>query len=205
MQRIIQRTLQILFLALFIALAALGKVQLWMGVFAAGVALSFFFGRVYCGWACPIGTATAGVTFLKKKLRIKNIRTPAFLKKPFIRYFVLAAFVAVFALTMVQGLKAPVLPILFGAGVLAAAFFHEELWHRCLCPYGTILQLTSTLSKRGMKIDGALCTDCGKCVRVCPSGAAVKKERHTIVQNECLVCRDCVQSCPKEAVRYGKA
>ena len=98
MKRNFQRIMQIAFLALFIILFVKGKVQLWMGLFLFAIIVSFLLGRVYCGWICPINTVMKGVTWIKKKLHIKNIEISVFLTKPWVRFFTLGLFIAIFVL-----------------------------------------------------------------------------------------------------------
>jgi formate hydrogenlyase subunit 6/NADH:ubiquinone oxidoreductase subunit I len=52
------------------------------------------------------------------------------------------------------------------------------------------------------RINGGLCTGCGKCVDVCPTGALDLVEgRATIVRPElCSYCSDCEELCSKEAI-----
>lgn len=69
---------QILFLAIFVFLLIIGKNMLWMALFAIGVLVSIFFGRFYCGWVCQMGTLLRGMSYIKKKLRIPQIKTPGF-------------------------------------------------------------------------------------------------------------------------------
>jgi ferredoxin len=52
------------------------------------------------------------------------------------------------------------------------------------------------------RINGNICTGCGKCVDVCPTGALDLVEgRAAIVRLElCSYCGDCEELCPKEAI-----
>jgi len=205
MRKVLQIILQIIFLALFAFLVITEKVQLWMAIFVLGLVLSLFFSRLYCGWACPIDTLTGSVAWLKKKLKIKNIRIPTFLKKPAIRYIVLGLFVAMFAFTMISGKKLPVLPALLIIGVALTLFFPEELWHRYLCPYGTLFHLIARKPILSMRIDQNVCTNCGACRRVCPAVAIERKaENHVIKENACLVCFACSPICKQKAISYRK-
>jgi polyferredoxin len=175
-----------------------------MGLFVLGAAASFLFGRFYCGWMCSINTVLTGVTFIKQKLKIRSAPVPSVFKKPWVRYSALGLFAAVFVFTIASGKRLPVLPILFGFGILLSLVYPEELWHRYLCPYGSILNLTSSKTKHGMQIDEDSCNNCGTCVRVCPSKAVVKnKVKHKINQQDCLVCMKCEVNCKKEAIRYN--
>lgn len=204
MKRKIQRIIQISLLSLFCILILKGKIQLWMGLFVLGVAASFLFGRFYCGWMCSINTVLSGVTFIKKKLKIKSAPLPRIFLKPWVRYSTFGLFVVVFVITLASGKRFPVLPILFGFGILLSLIYPEELWHRYLCPYGSMLNLTSSKSKHGMQVDEALCNNCGTCRQVCPSKAVVKtKMKHKINKPDCLVCMKCEVNCKKKAISYN--
>jgi len=202
MSRILQRTIQVIFLLMFGFLVFTGKVQIWLGVFVGSVFLSIFFGRFFCGWICPINSVMRVVSWIKAKLKIKGFNPPAFMKKPFIRYIILAAFILSFAFVMYSGKKLPILPGLFAAGVFLTFFFPESFWHKNLCPYGTILSITSKKSKFFVKIDSNKCIDCGVCKKVCPAEAVHKSDKHSIQKNSCIVCLDCSRKCPVNAIHY---
>lgn len=202
MKKTIQRIVQVLFLGLFLFLLIRGKVQVLIGIFLLSLVLSLFFSRFYCGWICPINTLLKPITFLKKKFRVGSIRTPSFLKNGVLRILLLVAFLGLMVFTLRSGKQLPVLPALVAIGVFLSLFFEEELWHRWLCPYGTLLSLPSRAAKKQMVIDAELCTNCGRCKRVCPSGAIVKEEKHRIIKSECLVCHECERVCTKGAISY---
>ena len=145
------------------------------------------------------------ITWAKRKLHIKSFKVPNFLKKTWVRIFMLILFLGVLIVTLRTGKKLPVLPILVVLGFTLTLFFPEELWHRYLCPYGTILSLPSRKAPYGMKIDEQKCISCGKCMKVCPSVAITKEgKKYSITNNACLVCRACAESCPVEAITYHK-
>lgn len=203
MKRALQLVGQLLFVVIFAVLIATGRVQIWIGLIIAGIVISLLLGRVYCGWVCPINTVMNVVTWIKQKFSFKGFKIPQFVKNPWVRYLMLGLFLGTFILTIITGNKLPVLPALFAAGVLLTFFFPEELWHRYLCPYGTILSLPSSKSKFSMKIDQDLCTNCGACKRVCPAAAVENcEEKYTITKNNCLVCTDCVPECRQNAISY---
>lgn len=203
MRKIVQRSIQILFLALFVVLAINGKIQVWMGIFVLSALASLVFSRFYCGWLCPINTVLKPVTWVKKKLHIKSFKVPNFLKKTWVRIFMLVLFLGILIFTLKTGKRLPVLPISVALGFVLTLFFPEELWHRYLCPYGTILSLPSRKAKFGMKIDEEKCISCGKCMKVCPSVAITKEgKKYSITKNDCLVCRACTEVCPVDAITY---
>ena len=202
MKRALQIITQIIFLALFILLFVMGKVQLWMGLLLLGIAASFLLGRVYCGWFCSINTVMRGVTWIKIKLHIKSLKIPGFIKKPWVRFLFLGLFIGAFAFSMATGKKLPVLPIIFVLGIVLTFLFPEELWHRYLCPLGTILSLPSSKAKHRMFIDAEKCNNCGACTRVCPAKAIVKEDKHKIKKADCLVCMECSTKCKQNAITY---
>ena len=194
---------QLIFLALFSVLIATGRVQIWVGLFLLGVVLSFFLGRIYCGWLCPINTVMNAVTAVKKKLGIKKQRIPKVLTGLWIRYLVLILFIAAFAFSMITGKTIPALPILFAMGVILTFFFPEELWHRYICPYGTILSLPSKTAKLNMTINQEKCNSCGICKKICQADSIqIIDKTYSIKKNNCLVCLDCATSCPQKAISY---
>ncbi len=203
MHKIIQVLVQIVFLALFIALIALDLMQMWLGVFALALLSALLFSRFYCGWLCPINTIMKAVEYLRKTFRIPRFSTPNFLKRNSIRYSFLGVFVVAFLFVIVTGRQIPVLPGLLILGALVTLLFEESLFHRYLCPYGTLLKALSKKSKRAMIIDEETCTNCGLCKKACPTEAIEKlKHAHHIHIDECLVCHNCSRVCPVDAIRY---
>lgn len=203
MKKNIQTVIQIAFLAVFVAVVITGKMPLWLGIFIGGVVLSIFLGRLFCGYVCPINTLMEAVSFIKRKLRIKNFNSPTFLKKKPIRYSALVLFFVAFIFVMVSGKPLPVLPLLVILGVVSTIFFSEELWHRFLCPYGTIFSFASRKSSIAMKIDPEKCNNCSACTKVCPANSITRDEKtHSIEKNECIVCRRCSRVCNQSAIKY---
>src|SRR5690554_3010299 len=87
---------QLIALFLFIALLITGRIQVWMGIFLGSVVLTLFFGRIYCGWICPINTVMKLVTGIKARFKFRSFAVPKLLKKPVFRYGMLAAFLLAF-------------------------------------------------------------------------------------------------------------
>ena len=204
MKYVLQRIVQLISLALFVLVTISGKMPLWMAIFVLGVIATLLIGRIYCGWICPINTLMQGVSWIKKKLKIKSLPIPKFMKRSWVRYTMLGVFLLLFVFTMVSGKRLPVLPALLGIGVLITLVFPEALWHRYLCPYGTILSLPGRASKRTMGIDHSRCTNCGLCAKACPADAITKEQgQYNISRKDCLVCMDCQRACPTQAIAYG--
>lgn len=190
-------------LAVFGFLIINGRVQIWMGLLVFGILGSILFGRFYCGWMCPINTVFKAIAWIKNKLNINSLQTPDFLKNKLIRIFAFGIFVAVFGFILIAKVKIPVLPVLFILGILITLLFSEELWHRYLCPYGSMLRISSSRTKHTMVIDEGACNNCGICKNVCPAAAVVKDNgSHEILKGDCLICMECSTACPKNSISY---
>src|SRR5690554_3408227 len=81
---------RIIFLILFVVLFLTKKIQLWLVVYAIGFLLSFFYGRIYCGYLCPMNSGMNAVDKLAKKFKIQKKSIPPILTNPRLAYGVLA-------------------------------------------------------------------------------------------------------------------
>ncbi len=192
-------------LALIVLLIKNNKLQVWLAVFAAGAAVSLLAGRFFCGWICPMETLFRPIRWIYAKLGIKRFHPPRFLQKQWVRIAVLILFISSLVLSRILKVQIPLLLYLIIFSVVLSLFFTEELWHRYLCPYGTILSITSRLSPKGLHIDREACISCRRCLAVCPSGSIEESVdgKYTNKTNECLLCYNCAEVCPVEACRYS--
>ena len=200
-----RKLIQILTLIIFGVLMGIGKIQLWMMIFLVGLFLSTFLGRFYCGYICPINTAMEVVDGNAAKNKRKRIKTPNWMKSSIVRIGVLILFLGTMAFVFKTGKKLPVLPILFFLGVILTIFFEPSMWHKYLCPFGTLLSIFSRKNKKGYRIEEEGCIQCGQCVRACPGDAISwedKKENPIINMKDCLVCGKCEKICPKDVIGY---
>lgn len=202
MKKNLQIIIQVAFLALFIFLTFNDKEQLWMGLFLLGIVASPLIGRIFCGWICPTNTVMNAVTWIKKKFHIKSLMIPQFLTKPGVRFLALGLFISSFIFIMISGNRLPILHILFALGILLTFFFPEELWHRYLCPFGTILSYPASKARHTMIIDADKCNNCGVCKSVCPAKAVEENAKHNIIKKNCLVCMECSRDCSQNAISY---
>jgi MauM/NapG family ferredoxin protein len=87
------------------------------------------------------------------------------------------------------------------AGIIALAYVQPRFWCRNLCPAGALLGLFSRkpLVKRTVNES---CTQCGLCVRKCPT-AAISEDPSKTVHSECIVCLRCVEKCPVSAISFS--
>lgn len=202
-----QKWIQVFFFVVFVGVMISGKLPVWMLIFGASFVAAAFFSRFYCGWICPINTLTEVVNWYYKKKGIKRKQIPSWVKSPLVRFMILAAFIVMMGLTLRLGIRLPVLPIMLVLGVLLTLFYVPELWHRYLCPYGTLLSLPGSVARNKFLVVEDKCSGCSICQRICPAEAvaiSVTPRKANISSSKCLACTACVSACPTNAIIYGR-
>lgn len=163
------------------------------------VVSTIVFGRVYCGRICAFGAFTQLMdAVLPKRLRIDP---PKWLEKraSYIKYGLLVATVAYYALTKHFAVYRYVEPFwmytrqadiilwtMLGALLLATVVV-RNMYCRFLCPVGATLGILSTATIFGIK-RWSECSSCKICEKTCEWGAI---EGPKIIKTECVRCDDC--------------
>jgi len=76
-----------------------------------------------------------------------------------------------------------------------------RFWCRTLCPLGALLGIFSRTSVLGLEKDKEKCTDCKLCAAKC-QGAASPKPDQQWENAECLMCFNCFDACPEDALAF---
>ncbi len=96
-----------------------------------------------------------------------------------------------------QGL---VLGVIFLA-ILWASLRITRFWCRAICPLGALLGAASRWSILGLHKDAASCDKCNRCLLRCQGGddpiGGVPWRK-----SECLMCMNCIGSCPHESLEF---
>ena len=92
------------------------------------------------------------------------------------------------------------LGVLFLA-ILAMSLRVTRFWCRSICPLGALLGAMSRWSVLGLHKDAEACNNCNRCLLDCqggddPIGSAPWRK------SECLMCMNCVGSCPDHALAF---
>ena len=202
-----------------------------LAMFLFFIGLAVVGNKLICGWACPFGALQELFYSLPILKRIKRRKVPFFIsnlvrgglfllmllllfgivggKKGFVIYHWMNPF-NLFDLHFESmnpfklfGLHFETLPILITivvALVLALAVYRP--FCQLICPFGLISWLAERLSLMRVRINRDLCTDCGVCVRACPSGAAKSKVKGGLFGADCYSCARCLNVCPDDAIAY---
>lgn len=175
-------------------------------VLCAFVVLAFVFGRVFCGYVCPIGTVQELAYHLPvRKLRISVKAVPVAFRLAFFVAFIAMAVGASMGLLKYIGVRdffylgASSAWFFVFLGLVIASVSIYRPFCRFLCPYGVPLSLASIGSRFGL-VQTDTCVDCGKCEKACPTSEAGR----TDLKQECYLCNRCKEICPKNAIVYGR-
>ena len=172
-------------------------------------------GRVFCGWACPVGSLQSGLAWVSRRLLGRRgtfpLSPPVWIDRPlrWLKALVLG-WVLWRSVTAVVPPLAPFCPyrtvfdwsasstlsigvvLLFTATSLAI----ERFWCGYLCPLGAILAPINVLSPLRPRVNHDRCISCGRCQRVCPIG--IDPVNDGTDHPECIRCYACVDACDRQ-------
>jgi len=183
------------------------------------VITSIFWGRRFCGYICPFGTAQEIIYKLNPRSKKKKpLHIPVWLHKllnslKYIIMFItiLAAFRSmqyvymkfcpVLAVSHPQNITIASIIILFV--IFIVGYFINRFWCRYLCPYAALMNVFQYIGKilhiKSNRIHASEehCLDCRLCSKCCPMQIVIHEEKR--VENvNCIFCLKCLQSCPVE-------
>ncbi len=208
MIKLIINSTRVLFLVVFIWLMFTGGMVVWLGIFGITLLLALLFGRIFCGWICPMNTLMIPTEWLSKKLNIQSKGIPKWLESGLLSWILLG--VLVLTMTIMKrifGFQLPILLYILLLSVLVTLRYKPEVFHNKICPFGALQSLTGRFALLTEKVSHGNCIGCKLCETVCPSKAVIVSEQDKIARidpQSCHQCFNCQLICPKEAIYYGK-
>jgi len=181
----------------------------------------FLFGRILCGFACPVGSLQELISKIKFKSNIKkqknvkkidiSLKTATIIRWIFFGVVTVLAIFWSFSLLQIINpftgfniFTNPIAPLFLIPGItlisvaIASVFIYRP-WCRLFCPFGALASLVGRFTQfKYIRTED--CNDCGLCETICPTHQAERDSK----KRECYYCDRCVTVCPQNAIKLGK-
>jgi ferredoxin len=184
--------------------------------FLALIPITYFLGRVYCGWICSLG-ALQEYMFLGSRFRLfQSERAQVIMRR--IRIVALSALVVQLALTQ-QNLFKKIDPfavvfnftsyytidwVLVGVLVISSVLIHRPFC-KTVCPVGLTLGWVSKLPGASNLAANHTCLSCSTCSQSCRINAITREGKVSRIDNqECIRCGECLEQCRRSSLSIRK-
>lgn len=177
----------------------------------------FMFGKLFCGFVCPMGFAQDVLHVARQKFGVQGISmTEKFYERlAIVKWTVVLLFLgmgfmgldfcnicpAVTLSPAFSGFKTTIyvsgFVMLF---VLVGSFFKSRFFCN-ICPLGLIMGVFHKVSPVRLKKDCTACTECGACYHACPMGIKAiytERDKENVTDMNCIMCGECVRNCPED-------
>lgn len=189
-----------------------------LGVFLIG---TLFFGRIFCGYFCPLGAMQEWLRKLGKKLGLKkDFEVPKKLDK-YLRYLKYIILILIIYFSFYLGdlifrhydpyvalmhfgteIGEMLIAYLILVLIVIMSLFSKSIWCRYFCPLGAFFGIVKKISFLKIKRNVKTCNGCGICNINCPSNIDVKNLK-IINDADCISCGKCTKGCPKKSLKYN--
>lgn len=207
MKKYLPTFIRIVFLVLFVLLIQNGKMMLWFGIYAFSLILALIFGRIYCGYICPMNTLMIPTDWIAKKLKVQTNKSPKWIQSGKIAWVAIFISLAVMLFAKrIMGRNIPILLIWLVISVVITLRYKPSVFHNLICPFGPLQRIFGKFARFSENVDKEGCIGCYKCEKVCPSEAILVNEedkKAEINTSLCHQCTNCVQVCPTDTICYS--
>jgi polyferredoxin len=207
-----------------------------IGVIAFSMILlfTFFFGRIWCGFICPVGGFAELVSRAlgdRWKIEFRSLPQVQIRYGYLSVYLVLMPMLGVSACTLCNFITVPRFVEALGGGVRGLAYIFSAVglvnfslllflgffankgraYCQFLCPIGAFDALVNRIGARfrftyHIRVDKQRCTGCNECAKKCMCGAIQMVDKVAVVdQVSCMSCHDCVDACDWNAIEWTPA
>jgi polyferredoxin len=198
-----------------------GSFIVFAGLFISSLAL----GRFWCGWLCP-GSGLNNLCSLANPKPAKGGR------KNLIKYVTWSLWlVAIGYLAFIAGgynridffyltetgisvtdfqnyiIYYGIIGLILGMNLVfgKGAMCHYLCWMAPFMVIGSKIKNTLGYPSLRLEADKGKCVGCGVCTNGCPMGLNVQEMVHAdlMLQNECIHCANCIDTCPKKVIKWS--
>ncbi len=150
--------IRILFLGLFLFLLINGKIMLWLAIFAVSLIAALAFGRVYCGYVCPMNTLMIPIERISQKLKMQTDETPTWLKGGHFPWITLAISIALMLFSKrFLHIDLPILSVWIVISVLVTLRYKPYVFHNLICPFGALQKTLGRFSLLSHRVEKDAC------------------------------------------------
>jgi polyferredoxin len=195
-----------------------GNLIKWPSIllFAGLVIITYFFGRIYCGWICQLGALQE---FIFKTSTFKLFQSEGSQKAMRgIRIVALAILISQLLITHTNLYKqidpfATIYNFYSGhsigwvlvAIIIACSFLLYRPFCKTVCPIGLILGWISKIPGASVLTVKQNCNPCLLCSKSCSINAITHHNKIGKLDNqECIRCGECLNSCKKNAIAFQR-
>lgn len=216
-------------LAMLGVLASSGVIHGAMLLSLLVLLLTFLWGRVFCGFICPLGAINhfMGWLSLYGQKAANKLKLNQYHHAQKIKYYLLALFVAaalagqylifVDPIPLLQRGYTLALKPLWDIGrqyqyaaplavalvvIIMANLWRPRFFCRYVCPLGAMLGLASRISWWRPTLIESKCSKCQKCAGKCQAAA---DPQDGLRAGECVMCLNCLETCPEGALVFKAA
>ncbi len=192
---------------------------------------TFFFGRMWCAYVCPVGGFPELVSRLlpeRWKIEYRALPQVPIRYGYFLTYVFLLPIIGISACTLCNFITVPRIFEAFSGGVMGIAFLFSAIglvnlallfllgffaskgraYCQFLCPIGAVDGLVNRLGARfrftrRIRVERSRCTGCNICAQRCMCGAIRMVDRVAVVdQTSCMSCHECADVCDWHAISW---
>lgn len=168
--------------------------------------LTMLFGRLFCGYLCPIGAVQELMYRLPgRKIQLGHKTLAMAIRLVLLGVIAIAGIVWSISLLSYVGidtffhLNVTSMFFLVFLAIVAVSIVVYRPFCRLICPYGALLSLAARKSVFKLWRNDT-CIECGKCERICPTDEAKQGD----LKQECYLCDRCREICPVDAIAYRR-